>query len=364
MSGHESYPPPGGSFPPPGGPPPPQQPPSSYPAYPAYPVQPGLPGPPPGMLGAAHKPGAIPLRPLSLGDLYDGAFRIVRYNPRATVGIAVLVTAVTMLFPVLVTAVLTWTVGISYDVEGSSSSGDDLGSALSSISQALGSAAQGLGTLFVTGGIAHVVMAAAVGRRLGLGEVWRATHGKRWRLVGLTVVQVLAVGVVLGLYALMWVAVVLGTDGAAVPIVFGVVSVPLLLALLAWAWTRFAYLSGSALMLEDVGIFGALGRAYRLTGGAFWRTFGIGLLTALLVGFVGSIIAVPVTIVGVVGVLVASPEYQLLVLVVVQAVAGVLSAALTTPFTAAVSTLQYVDLRMRKEAFDVELMNRAGITAS
>jgi hypothetical protein len=33
------------------------------------------------MLGAAHKPGAMPLRPLTLGDMYDAAFRIIRFNP-------------------------------------------------------------------------------------------------------------------------------------------------------------------------------------------------------------------------------------------------------------------------------------------
>ena len=52
------------------------------------------------MLGAAHKPGAIALRPLQLGDMYDAAFRIIRFNPQATVGSAVLVTAVAMLIPV------------------------------------------------------------------------------------------------------------------------------------------------------------------------------------------------------------------------------------------------------------------------
>ena len=46
------------------------------------------------MLGAAHKPGAMPLRPLGLGDIYDAAFRIIRFNPKATVGSAVLVAAV------------------------------------------------------------------------------------------------------------------------------------------------------------------------------------------------------------------------------------------------------------------------------
>jgi hypothetical protein len=40
------------------------------------------------------------------------------------------------------------------------------------------------------------------------------------------------------------------------------------------------------------------------------------------------------------------------------------SAAFTAPFTTAVASVQYLDQRMRKEAFDVELMARAGITRS
>ena len=44
----------------------------------------------------------------------------------------------------------------------------------------------------MTGMIAHVTAAAAVGRRLTLGEAWAATHGKRWRLVGLTLLLGLA----------------------------------------------------------------------------------------------------------------------------------------------------------------------------
>ena len=73
-------------------------------------------GPPaPGMLGAAHKPGAIPLRPLDLGDMYDGAFRIIRFNPKATVGSAVLVAAVAMAIPVLVTAAAHLDLGLSLD---------------------------------------------------------------------------------------------------------------------------------------------------------------------------------------------------------------------------------------------------------
>ena len=67
------------------------------------------------MLGAAHKPGAMPLRPLGLGDFYDAAFRIIRFNPKATVGAAVLVAAVAMAIPVLATAVLSGAADLTLD---------------------------------------------------------------------------------------------------------------------------------------------------------------------------------------------------------------------------------------------------------
>ena len=40
------------------------------------------------------------------------------------------------------------------------------------------------------------------------------------------------------------------------------------------------------------------------------------------------------------------------------------AAAFVAPFSSAVSSLQYLDQRMRKEAYDVELMTQAGLTAS
>jgi hypothetical protein len=127
------------------------------------------------MLGAAHKPGAMPLRPLALGDMYDAAFRIIRFNPKATVGSAVLVAAVSMAVPVLVTAVLTALVDLS-----AAQSGDDLTTAellgyVGSIgSLFLGTMLQSVGTILVTGMVAHVTAAAAIGRRLSLGEAWAA----------------------------------------------------------------------------------------------------------------------------------------------------------------------------------------------
>jgi hypothetical protein len=364
MSGYESYPPPGGGTPPPPGwePPTTHQPPPPYAAPP-----PGWP-PAPGMLGAAHKPGAIPLRPLALGDLYDGAFRVIRYNPKVTVGAPVLVAALALLLPVLLSIGLTWGAGFALDLDDESvdlGTGDVLALVAIIGSFVLGGIAQGVGSLLVTGMIAHVVLAAAVGRRLGLGEAWAATHGKRWRIIGLAVVIGIAWALAAGVYAGLWVLLALTVDSTAALVIFGVVSVPVAIALAAFAYVRLVHVAIPALVLEDgVGVFGAFGRAARLTKGSFWRVLGIFLLTFLIAQVGSAVLTCPLGLLAGVASFAVPPEYELLTSLLVNAVSSVLSAALVTPFLTSVSTLQYVDLRMRREAFDVELMTRAGITAS
>jgi hypothetical protein len=317
------------------------------------------------MLGAAHKPGAIALRPLQLGDMYDAAFRIIRFNPKATVGSAVLVTAVAMLIPVVVTAVLTWSVNLSLDPGSDGFTGAEAAGLVGALgSLLLGTVLQSLGLILVTGMVAHVTMAAAVGKKLTLGEAWAATAGKRLKLVGLVLLLGLMLILLLALFVLTWVAGVVALDSGAAIALFLLVSIPAFLLALWWFWIRIYYLPVPALMLEDVGVFGAIERGHALTRNVFWRVFGIALLTAIITSIAGSMLGVPVTMV--MDALLSGgldSQYAALSLTLVNAVSSVVQAAFVAPFTAAVTSLQYVDQRIRKEAFDVELMTRAGITA-
>lgn len=383
MAPDEQFPPPGA--PPPGAPPPGPPGPSfdKATAAPGY----GAPGPtsyqgppswqtgPPGQFaGAAHKPGAIPIRPLRLGDMYDAAFKIIRFNPRATVGAAALVAGAAMAIPVVITLVLSLTMDLSLDfLDPATAAGGGPGAAPSTQdalgfigafgSFALGALAQGFGLVLVTGMIAHVTMAAAVGRRLSLQEAWAATHGRRWRLIGLTLLFGLVYSVVLGVYIALWVVLVVAVGDPVVLVLWGVVTVPAVVALYVWAWVRVSYLAVPALMIERTGVFEAIGRAFRLTARQFWRTLGIALLTSLIAQVAGSIISLPVSLVSQLAVLVpALGSFQVLVFVLGQALSTVIVAAFVSPFSAAVTSLQYVDQRMRKEALDVELLSRAGIT--
>src|SRR4051812_28637608 len=246
----------GAPLPPPPGWHPPAPPPPSYtgqqPAPRGYPAptqglppqsQPGAWAPAPGMLGAAHKPGAMPLRPLGLGDMFDAAFRIIRFNPKATVGSAVLVAAVAWLLPVVVTALLSFTVDLSLDASGSDDTAGVVGLVGSASSLVVASVLVGFGTILVTGMISHVAAAAAIGRRLTLGEAWAATHGKRWRLVGLAVLLGVSAVVLMTVYALLWVVVVLVFRDNLLPIVvWGVFSVPAFVCLMLFFWVRVYYL--------------------------------------------------------------------------------------------------------------------------
>ena len=96
--GHTA-PPPGYAAPPPGyaAPPPGYPAPSSGYATPP----PGYAAPPPGgprIAGLEFRPGIIPLRPLTLGDLYGAVTKAIRGNVAATIGLAV-VTSLVCLVP-------------------------------------------------------------------------------------------------------------------------------------------------------------------------------------------------------------------------------------------------------------------------
>ena len=352
-----------GSYPPPGGPPGDQR----HPAPGTPPThQPQGPPPPAGpqpWSGAVHKPGAVPLRPLGLGDLYDAAFRIIRYNPGATVGSAVLVTAVAMAIPVAVTAGLATTVDLTASMSDPAgpTSAELVGFLGAMGSLVLGVLLQSIGLILVTGMIAHVTMAATLGRRLSLGEAWAATRGQRWRLIGLTFLLGIVIAVVVGLYAGIWVVAVSTVEGWAL-FWFGVVTVPLFLAALTVFWVRVYYLAVPALMLENRRILESLGRAASLTRRAFWRTFGIALLTAVITQVAGSLLSTPISLGTMLLTMLGGvdPDSPLL-LVLSQATSSVVAAAFVAPFVTAVTCLQYVDLRIRKEGFDVEVMTRLGL---
>lgn len=351
MSGDDLYPPPGytpppktkTAFPPPGAP---IGPPGTPPYHPGF-----------GQLVAAHKPGVIPLRPLTLGDIYDGAFKTIRRSPGATVGAAVLVSSVAMLIPLLLGGLIVRLADVSVSMTETEDSAAFTG--LLNGTQYGGSLVQALGLIFVTGIVSLVVASATLGRRISLGEAWQRTHGKRWRLLGLSLFLSLMVLLMIAVYVALWIPVILVSDSPWPIVAWAVVSIPLFLCALIFVWIRVVYLAVPPLMLEPVGIFRAIGRGWELTSHSFWRTLGISVLTYMVTQFAASIIVVPVLVAGFIAGYAVSGTLGTFLFLGLMVVGQVLASAFVAPFSAGVTSLQYIDLRMRKEAYDVQLMSEA-----
>ena len=160
--------------------------------------------PPPGAWTAPRpKPGVIPLRPLSLGDLYDGAFTTIRRNPRAMVGLAAAVTALFMVVPVALALLLASTGDLAVSFRGGSGSGTDpfgdVGTGALGVVSNRGTLFGALASVVLNGMLVHVVAEAVLGRRTDIGAAWVAARPRLLPLVGLTLLNGLVVVVLLGL---------------------------------------------------------------------------------------------------------------------------------------------------------------------
>jgi hypothetical protein len=221
-----------------------------------------------------------------------------------------------------------------------------------------------LATTVLSGLLIVAVSEAVLGRRPTPGEVWQRGRRRVPALIGLALLTLLAtsLGLLLpaGVGALLFlVSVPAGIGGMAVLGFLG--GVPLMIFLAV----RLAF-SAPALLLEQLSVRAAMRRSWRLGTGSFWRVLGIILLTGLIAAVVNGLLGFPFSMIGALaGAALGSdggPDGPLLAVAVTQGVAGIgtiLSSTVTAPFSAAVTALLYIDLRMRREGLDVTLAEAA-----
>ena len=124
-----------------------------------------------------------------------------------------------------------------------------------------------------------------------------------------------------------------------------------------YLWIAFA-VAVPVLLTEGVKGSKALGRSRALVRDRWWGTFGVVLLGTILAGVVSAAIGALAGLAG--GTTDASSVAGFLV----NSVSGTLGSMISTPFTAAFVSVLYFDLRVRKEAFDLQLLaERIGLTA-
>jgi hypothetical protein len=317
---------------------------------------------------AAPSPGGVPLRPLGLGDILNGAVTLARRNPAATFGLAAIVMTV---YGVISTAVAgIYRTRLATD-ETALRSGQSLTSQ---------QAAHLFGSFFaalvpivgvtvvlslvlnaaLTGMLSAVIGRGVLGRTTGLRQAWQA--GRVGAVLGATVllfllgvaviVPVAAAVVVLALLHLTPVAVLIGVLGGIGAVVFEILLV-----------IRLS-LTLPALVLERISPVDAIRRSWQLSHGSFWRLFGILALTGIIVAVAADVLAIPFTIVGAVigggssGLLGIATTTSAAALII-GAIGSILAATVTRPISAGVNVLLYVDLRMRREGLDLTLRDAA-----
>ena len=374
---YQGYPPPGGGYPPPGYGPPGYPPPGGYgpapgygppggyppPGYgpPAYPP-PGYPPPgygPPGYgppVAPALRPGVIPLRPLSLSDIFNGAVAYIRANPKATLGLTTVVVVIAQLLALILSVgPLAFTGELQPSLSGEEvSPGVMLGSSASSIA---GAGATWLSSILLSGMLTVVVGRAVFGTSITISEAWQRLRPRLWALIGFTVIEVIGAVVLVAVVVLIISGVAVAAGGVAAAIA----GVPLVLALivgLVYLGTMLSF-APSVIVLERLQIVPAISRSFKLVRNDFWRVLGIRLLGGIVAAVIAGAVTVPFSFGGQILLVSGSSTLAALIALVLLSIGSAIGQIITAPFSAGVVVLLYTDRRIRAEAFDLVLQTGA-----
>uniref|UniRef100_UPI0004CC0792 glycerophosphoryl diester phosphodiesterase membrane domain-containing protein n=1 Tax=Streptomyces cellulosae TaxID=1968 RepID=UPI0004CC0792 len=343
QGGHGGW---GGGYGPPGG-------------YPGYG---GWGGPPP-----AAKPGVIPLRPLGVGEILDGAVSTMRTHWRTVLGISLTVAVFTEIVVILLQGL------VLNDTAGTEALNDPSAS-FDELSRAMGEAMLNssvvflislIGTVAATALLTTVTSRAVLGKSVTIGEAWRDARPQVLKLFGLIILlPLIAIGVVFvgTLPGILLAVSGEGTGGIVLAVLGGLGASVVAL----WLMIRFS-LASPALMLEKQSIPRSMSRSVKLVRGSWWRIFGIQLLAGLIANIISALVVLPFTFLAaalggesVSGFLNGSGDLGWTFLIV-SGIGSVIGSMITFPITAGVAVLLYVDQRIRREALDLELARAAGV---
>jgi hypothetical protein len=322
-----------------------------------YGAPPGGWAPPP----QAPKPGVIPLRPIAVGEILDGAFTSIRRNPKATLGIAAVVLTISAIITTGLELFLLSQLGLSTGSDRTLTGAQLAGMLAVVIPSGLTALILAfIVQILLTGLLTAVVGRSVLGGRITAGEAWQIARSRLPALLLATLLTALAlVGPWAGLAAAL---ILLGAAGAPGGLVVAVLVLGIIACVVlgVWFWAMFS-MSAAAVVLERRGPAQALGRSWRLVRGSFWRVFGILLLAALIVLVASSVLRLPFTVVSAALSSGSAPLTQAIqpsvASLVIGAVGGIVAGAITQPISAGVTVLLYVDLRMRREGLDLALQN-------
>jgi hypothetical protein len=261
------------------------------------------------------------LRPLRVGEILDAGIKVYLSNARTLIG---LTAVVVVPFQILNAIVLLSTVSSSSEVpHGFSAFGTANGSdpAASLGAHLVLDVTSLIVGLLTTAACVKAVSDAYLDQPVDLGVSLRYALRRLGSLAWLAI--------------LMWVLLALAFLALVVPGIW-----------LYGAWS----VATPALMIEGVRGWGALSRSFQLVKGRWWPVAGVLVVATVMIGIVGAAIE------GVLLAITLTSGGSVAGTVLIVSLAGGLASILTQPFQAAVTTVLYYDLRVRREGYDVELL--------
>jgi hypothetical protein len=260
------------------------------------------------------------LRPRSVGEVLDAAVLLYRARFGALMkAAAIVVIPLTVLILLIQLSALPdeFTVGLTGEATPVYGSHTDQLVALAAIVTTLFISA--VMTTFVSAATTRIVADAYVGQPDD-GQALTDVRRRALPLIGLTIVS--SVGV------------------------FGA----LFLCIIPGLWLQVAWsVAIPVLMLERTSVFKALGRSFAQTKARFWLAFGVVWLSQLLITALSFGLAAGL------GWVIQSSD-SATAEVIAQSVSSAIATTITLPFAAAALVVLYFDLRIRTEAFDVQMM--------
>lgn len=334
-----------------------------------------MPPPPP-----PPKPGVIPLAPLGVDHILGGAFVTMRRYAKPLFGLA--------LAGVVVLAALT--LGLQVLVFHSTKDQmDRMSAAPRSIDPtdlrtvliafgfvwAVGMLVSLVASSFIQASSAATLHDAVLGRRVPLGAVWKRAWSRTPSVLGVTLLMGVFIAIPMALFALMFFGLMMAASNGEPFVPAGLAFLLLLLSgpLVLWLLVRFSFAPAAA-VLEGASPLTALRRSARLVRGAWWRTFGITLLGGLIAFVVAIVVNVPFrfamptpqpyTASAQTSVSMSEVYVQMLPdlgpALVLSAIAGVFAQVFFMVFMPLVSSLLYIDQRIRREGLADVLVRAAG----
>jgi hypothetical protein len=273
------------------------------------------------------------MRPLNLGETLDASIKIVRSRWRTLATVMLVIALPIQLANIIIIKSTTdvYQVGTSFSstAESATSYSDD-GAYVAG--QTLMIALSFLGYLLGTVACYRAIADTYLGRETSARASLRFAGSRLGATLWLTIV--LALGLILGFLAFV---------------------IPGIWLYIAWT---VAY---PVMLVEGTGGVAALRRSSKLVESRWWATAGRMAVTYILVGVVTTVATLLFLVPT--GSFIDDTSFGALIL---EHAANLVVSLVTTPFVAAVTTLVYFDLRVRKEGFDLALLaeRMGGPTAS